>query len=111
LDVVPILPDRPSGLRSAEAEQRLARYGPNEPVSVRRLCAPVQPVGLFANPLVIFLLVAGAISASLGQRTDALIIMTIVLLGIAIKLLANVSLTAGRRSPASVGCADRHGVA
>jgi len=78
------LPDRPSGLTSAEAEQRLAQYGPNEPVSVRRLSALVQLVGLFANPLVIILLVAGAISASLGQRTDALIIITIVLLGIAI---------------------------
>jgi Mg2+-importing ATPase len=78
------LPDRPTGLTSAQAAQRLAEYGPNEPVSVRRLSGLVQLVHLFANPLVVILLVAGAISATLGQRTDALIIITIVLLGIAI---------------------------
>jgi len=78
------LPDRHAGLTSAEAAERLARYGPNEPVSVRRLSAIVQLIHLFANPLVVILLVASAISASLGQRTDAVIIITIVLLGNAI---------------------------
>jgi Mg2+-importing ATPase len=78
------LPDHPSGLTSAEAAQRLAQYGPNEPAAVRRLSALLQLVHLFANPLVIILLVAGAISAALGQRTDAFIIITIVLLGITI---------------------------
>jgi P-type Mg2+ transporter len=78
------LPDDPIGLTSAEARQRLAQYGPNEPVSVRRLSAVVQLGHLFANPMAIILLAASAISASLGQRTDALIITTIVLLGIAI---------------------------
>jgi len=78
------LPDRPTGLTSAEATRRLNDCGPNEPVSVRRFSALVELVHLFANPLVIILLVASVISASLGQRTDALIIFTIVLLGIAI---------------------------
>jgi Mg2+-importing ATPase len=76
--------DDPAGLTSAEAARRLARYGPNEPVSIRRLSALVQLAHLFANPLVIILLVASAISALLGQRTDALLIITIVLLGIVI---------------------------
>ena len=76
--------DHPAGLTSAEAARRLARYGPNEPVSVRRLSALVQLAHLFANPLVIILLVASAISALLDQRTDAVIIITIVLLGIVI---------------------------
>ena len=79
------LPDRAAaGLTSAQAAQRLAEYGPNEPVSVHRLSALVQLAHLFANPLVVILLVASGISASLGQPTDALIIITIVLLGIAI---------------------------
>ena len=43
-----------------------------------------QFVHLFANPLVIILLVASAISASLGQRVDASIIVTIVLLSVSI---------------------------
>jgi len=78
------LPDRPTGLTSAEATRRLNEHGPNEPVSVHGFSALVELVHLFANPLVIILLVASAISASLGQRTDALIIVAIVLLGIAI---------------------------
>jgi Mg2+-importing ATPase len=75
---------RPIGLTSAEAAKRLVQFGPNEPVSVRQLSALVQFVHLASNPLVIILLVAGAISASLGQHADALIIITIVALGIAI---------------------------
>ncbi|PWT79896.1 MAG: magnesium-translocating P-type ATPase [Blastocatellia bacterium] len=78
------MPDRPTGLTSAQAAQRLAEYGPNEPVSVRRFSVIVQLVQLFANPLVVILLVASVISALVGQRTDALIIITIVLIGIAI---------------------------
>jgi Mg2+-importing ATPase len=76
--------DRPTGLTSAQAAQRLAEVGPNEPVPVHRLTALVQLLQLFANPLVIILLVASAISTALGQRSDAAIIVAIVLLGAAI---------------------------
>ena len=51
---------------------------------MRRLSAVVQLFHLFANPLVVILLVASAISASLGQQVDALIIATIVLLSVSI---------------------------
>ena len=69
---------------SAEAARRLADYGPNEPVVVRRLSGVVQFLHLFANPLVVILLVASAVSVSLGQQADALIIVTIVALGVSI---------------------------
>jgi P-type Mg2+ transporter len=72
------------GLTSVEAKRRLVEYGPNEPVRRRRLSAVAQLVHLFANPLVIILLVASLISASLGQGVDALIIVTIVLLSVSI---------------------------
>ena len=49
-----------SGLSSGEAARRLAVYGPNEAAPVRRLSGLVQLVHLFANPLVIILLVASA---------------------------------------------------
>jgi P-type Mg2+ transporter len=77
-------PIRPAGLTSAQAAERLAEYGFNEPVTVRRLSALVQLLHLFANPLVLILLLASAISAALHQRADAAIIVSIVLLGIAI---------------------------
>ena len=72
------------GLTSDEAARRLAQYGPNEPAPVRRLSVVMQFVQLFANPLVIILLVASAIAASLGQRVDASIIVTIVALSVSI---------------------------
>jgi P-type Mg2+ transporter len=72
------------GLSSVEAARRLAAYGPNEPVPVRRSSAVVQLSRLFANPLVIILLVAGVIAGSLGQHVDALIIVTMVVLGVSI---------------------------
>jgi Mg2+-importing ATPase len=72
------------GLTSAEAARRLAESGPNEPAPIRRLSVIVQIVHLFANPLIIILLVASGISGALGQRVDATIIATMVLLGITI---------------------------
>jgi Mg2+-importing ATPase len=72
------------GLTSVEAARRLAAYGPNEPAPIRRLPALVQLLHLFANPLVIILLVASAIAGSLGQRVDSLIIVTMVVLGVTI---------------------------
>jgi Mg2+-importing ATPase len=72
------------GLSSVEAARRLAAYGPNEPVPVRRPSAVVQLSRLFANPLVIILLVASVIAGSLGQHVDALIIVTMVVLGVSI---------------------------
>src|SRR5437773_10580001 len=72
------------GLSSVEAARRLVAYGPNEPAPVRRLSALVQLFHLFANPLVIILLVASVIAGSLGQHVDALIIVTMVVLGVPI---------------------------
>ena len=73
-----------AGLTSAEAARQLAQVGPNEPAPPQRFSALAQVAHLFANPLVIILLVASAISASLGQRVDASIIVTIVVLSVAI---------------------------
>src|SRR5579871_1294970 len=78
------MPSSDEGLSAAEAARRLAQYGPNEAAPVRRLSAVVQLFHLFANPLVTILLVASAVAASLGQKVDALIIVTMVALGVAI---------------------------
>jgi P-type Mg2+ transporter len=76
--------DEPVGLTSAEAKARLANYGPNEPVQRHRLSALAHLAHLFANPLVVILFAASVISAALGQRIDASIIVTIVLLSVSI---------------------------
>src|SRR5947209_20283934 len=62
------------GLSSAEAEQRLQKFGPNEPTSTRHTAAAVQFLLLFTNPLVAILLFARAISAVVGELVSALVI-------------------------------------
>jgi len=73
-----------TGLTEAEASRRLAQHGLNEPARTHRLTIFVQFLHLFANPLVVILLVASAISASLGDRADAIIIVSIVIVGTSI---------------------------
>jgi P-type Mg2+ transporter len=73
-----------TGLTTAEATRRLALHGPNEPAAAQRYSAIGQLLRLFANPLVFILLAASAIAGSLGQHVDALIIVTMVVLGVAI---------------------------
>ena len=81
------MPSAEAGLSGVEAARRLTTYGPNEPAPRRRLSAIVQLFQLFANPLVIILLVASALSGALGQHADAVIIVTMVLLGVGINFL------------------------
>ncbi|HET6959718.1 MAG TPA: magnesium-translocating P-type ATPase [Vicinamibacterales bacterium] len=71
-----------AGLTSDEAARRLTQFGPNEPVHIRRFSAVHQLLRLFANPLVLILLVAALVSSVLGQQADAGIIVTIVVLGV-----------------------------
>ncbi len=73
-----------AGLTSAEAAQRLDKFGPNDPAPRRRRSGVVQLLGLFLNPLVVILLIAAAASAFLGQIADACIIAAVVLLSVAI---------------------------
>ena len=68
------------GLTGAEASTRLGTYGPNATTGLKRTSPSVQFLRLFLNPLVAILLVAGVVSAVLGDRLNASIIIVIVLL-------------------------------
>jgi len=81
--VASALPPWP-GLTSQQAAERLARFGPNDPAPVRRGALALEILLLFLNPLVVILLVAALISAILGDRVDAAIIVLIVALSISI---------------------------
>jgi len=76
-----------TGFSSQEAAERLAKYGPNDPAPTRRGAFAIELLSLFLNPLVIILLVASAVSAVLGQKIDAGIIVVLVLLGIIINFV------------------------
>jgi len=68
------------GLSSQEGAARLDQFGPNDPAPHKRHSAIVDFLRLFLNPLVLILLIAAAISISLGEATDAGIIIAIVVL-------------------------------
>jgi Mg2+-importing ATPase len=67
-----------AGLASAEAAERLERFGPNDPAPRLRRSPVLIFLQLFANPLVLVLLFAALSSAVLGDVTDAVIIIVIV---------------------------------
>jgi Mg2+-importing ATPase len=76
-----------SGLTSIEAQRRLAQFGPNEPVPVRHWSAVRELLGFLMNPLVLILLIAAFASLLLGQRTDAMIVIGIVLVSVVINFV------------------------
>jgi Mg2+-importing ATPase len=73
-----------TGLTSAEAEERLKQFGPNDAAPARRHSALAELGLLFANPLVIILLIAAILSGFVGQLLDAGIIVGMVAIGIAV---------------------------
>ncbi|MGZ3599389.1 MAG: magnesium-translocating P-type ATPase [Ktedonobacterales bacterium] len=77
----------PDGLSSEEAQRRLTRYGANEPTHPSRFAALTQLLTFMVNPLVIILLVASLISGVLGERLNAVIIVTMVMLSVTINFL------------------------
>ncbi|HLU66749.1 MAG TPA: HAD-IC family P-type ATPase [Kofleriaceae bacterium] len=71
--------DLSRGLSTGEARRRLAEVGPNAlPEGGRRSLAAVF-VGQFRSPLIYLLLVAAGIAVALGERTDAVVILVVVL--------------------------------
>jgi len=81
-DLLPLLQATPAGLTSAEAKERLRLYGPNALVAESRFAALIGFLGFFANPLVLVLLAASAISMALGDPIGGGIIIAIVLLSV-----------------------------
>ena len=75
-----------AGLTPQEAEARLDQFGPNEPAATQRHSFLSDLLHAFASPLVLILLMAAVASAFLGDKVDAGIIGTIVLLSIVIDL-------------------------
>jgi Mg2+-importing ATPase len=75
------------GLTTVEARKRLKRFGLNEPVRVRALSGIRQFFALFANPLIIILLLASAISFFIGDLINSVIIAVMVLLSVVLNFV------------------------
>ena len=76
------LKSTPRGLTSAEAAQRLEEYGPNELQAAGRVSPWSILLEQFKNVLIIILLVATALSASLGHGLEAVAITVIVIFAV-----------------------------
>jgi Mg2+-importing ATPase len=75
-----LLPQK--GLTSGEARSRLIEIGPNEPTPVHRTTAIAQLLRLLLSPLTAILIVAGCVSAAVGEWVNAAIVISMVLLGV-----------------------------
>jgi Mg2+-importing ATPase len=67
------------GLSQTEADRRLLRFGPNRSSDSRRITWLGLLLNQFRSPLVILLLFAMTLSLFLGETTDAVIVLAIVL--------------------------------
>ena len=79
-EVLAELGSSPQGLEEQQAQDRLAQYGPNE-LEERGLRSPLAVLASqFTEIMVIVLLVAAVISFVIGETTDAIMILIIVVL-------------------------------
>jgi Mg2+-importing ATPase len=78
---------RGAGLTAAEALERLARAGANEPAPVAARVTPWRVLLSFAEPLTLILLAASVVSALTGELVSATIIVAIVMVGGGINFL------------------------
>ncbi len=68
-----------TGLSQAEAQKRLAEYGPNELKKEKRTSPIKMFLEQFTDILIIILLIATALSLAVGEIIDAIVIIAIVL--------------------------------
>ena len=85
-DVILTQPLR-GGLTSAEAAQRRAHYGPNDPAPKKQRSHLVELLLQFASPLVAILIFASIVSAFVGELVNAAIIVVIVSLSVAVNFV------------------------
>jgi len=68
LSVLELNPD--SGLSAKEVKHRLSIYGHNELIKKKRTPLLIDFLSNFANPLIVILLIAGAVSGAVGELPD-----------------------------------------
>ena len=75
-----LLNSESEGLKSKEASVRLAKYGKNELAEGKKKTLLIKFLEQFKNVMVIVLLIAAIISGVMGELTDTIIIMFVVVL-------------------------------
>ena len=80
-------PNLLKGLNSETARRLLMEHGFNEPVAQQKNGAVSRFLRFFVNPLVVILLIAGGISAAVGDQINAGIIVVMVLLSVTLNFV------------------------
>jgi len=75
------------GLTTADAARRLSECGPNDPAPKKKRSQFTELLLQFANPLIAILLLAGIVSAFVGELLNATIIVVIVSLSVALNFV------------------------
>ncbi len=76
-----------SGLGEHEAEERLAKYGHNEPAKKKKRSMLRQIISKFLNPLVIVLIIIILFSLFFGEEINAVIVLAMMLVSVVIDFL------------------------
>jgi Ca2+-transporting ATPase len=74
------LQSTPQGITGDEAQKRLAQYGPNELVEHKKKTAFMMFIGQFTDFMILVLIAAAVISGVIGEASDTIAIVVIVLL-------------------------------
>jgi len=102
-----------TGLKTSEAQSRLATYGPNDAAIDKQAPLWLRFLARFRNPLVIILLFASGLSAAAGDMMSFIIVLSIVMLSMIIdfvqEMRAQNAVEALRRSVAVEATVRRNG--
>ena len=74
------------GLKPREAETRARSHGPNRLAEKPSRSPWILLFGQFKSPLILVLILAATLAASIGKFTDAAVILTVVLLTAALNV-------------------------
>jgi Ca2+-transporting ATPase len=74
------LGSQPGGLTTAQVESMRLKYGPNELEEVKKRTIASILLGQFKDVMIIILLIAAIISGIIGELTDTIVILVIVIL-------------------------------
>lgn len=75
------------GLSTAEARERLAKYGPNQAAAAKRITLAARLLDAVKNPLVLLLFVLGSISYATDDVRSAVVIIGMAVLGVTLKVI------------------------
>ncbi len=79
-DVLKEIKSTPGGLSGDEVQRRLAEYGPNELEAKKKVPAIVFFLRQFKDIMILVLVAAAVISAFIGEVTDTIVIVVIILI-------------------------------